>query len=340
MIYNYLLKVDEKFNQNCEIAALKQTLAWINSEFPRVNIKRIDYLGNFVMEGDIFSTDNYLITGLNKKLSNPQEMEVFVSIMKEDIYGNNVENYTLTKLGNAEVNNILNKHAGSLGKQGFELEWDGNENHGQYYEYIKKVYYDFDKGYLLNKNLRKKLRKYFNIIDDKTDNYNYQISVEYNVDFESIQYAVTLQNLAWIKEGKKSRIEFLGESEDEEFGLAYEIMVLGIEKKVDDINKFINVLTVFGENVTLDYEMTRGISNSIYRYFWEIDKEEIIQIYKNLEGRIDERWFLFFDVESEEESTEYYSIIKTLYYDKNLEKLLYKGLREDYKENAGRYIEL
>mgnify|MGYP001008688130 CR=1 FL=1 len=340
MIYNYLLKAEENFNQNCEMAALKQTLAWINSEFPRDNIKRIDYIGNFVMEGDIFSTDNYIITGLDKKLSNPQEMEVFISIMKEDIYGNNVGSYTLTELSNAEVSNMLNKHAGSLGKQGFELEWIGKESHDQYYEYIKKVYYDFDRGYLLNKDLRKKFREHFNMVDDKTNNYNYQISMEYSVDFESIQYAVTQQNLAWIKEGKESRMEFLGEIEYEESGLAYEIAVLGIEEKVSDANEFINILPVFGEHITLSYEVEGFPFSSIYRYFWEIDEEEIIQIYKGLEGKINESYFLFFDEESEEESKEYYSTIKTLYYDKNLEKLLYKGLREDYEENASKYIGL
>ncbi len=164
--------------------------------------------------------------------------------------------------------------------------------------------------------------------------YHYFIKMHPWVTEESIKFGVINQNLKSIGE---FRIEYLGQTEDDEDGITENLLVTGLSKEIHIFKEFEDILSEFiscleEDGCPKDYDF-KGLPALSYS---QVDEEELQVFRKLLAGRIDWEWFPEGDVflnckESASDRDNLYKKIKMLFYDVQLEYLLDSGLREDYE---------
>lgn len=150
-----------------------------------------------------------------------------------------------------------------------------------------------------------------------------------DTDSLEIKFATVLQNIFWNKEKCwPTRIEYLGEFITSDNELIENLLLTSYSKPISQVSDIDNILSVFFDNLGFDNEDKKGM---LISGCFQINSSEVKAYYDKLIGRIDDDWFRYVDFEDPTQRANYFKDVKGLYYDYNLEFMLYEVLRDEYE---------
>ncbi len=156
--------------------------------------------------------------------------------------------------------------------------------------------------------------------------YNYELG--FNISDLGYQFkkVSTLQNMEYKKAGLPYRVEYIGEAQDEAENEFDCVIITGLEEEITDATDIKKYMELF-----FNYKYEGENIEELWSFFNEIIDEEVIEIYKMLEGEINQDWF--YEKKEECDEKEVFNQLKVLYFDCNFEKYLDSEMVEFYKKN-------
>jgi len=160
-------------------------------------------------------------------------------------------------------------------------------------------------------------------------NYHYIVSMMPQFTEDSVKYAVTEQNLKWLKKGEITRIEYIESTDPDGDRYDYRFILTGVpvSANIYPLHKFLRDFILMLEEDT-DFALP---IDAILVYD-PISPEEVKKYYNDLKGKTNNRFFKEYWKDEEETDERLYEKLDLLYYDLNLEYLMDDEMKEIYQD--------